>query len=770
VLGVAAASVLAGSTYAAANTRAATSFRDSAASISSALTTTIRRDDDFVVSQEGMFEAFPGLTNAQYRTALQASDIAERYPGGLGFSFIERVPGAELRNFAGNLAKDPPRGVPVPAPARYVPFPPGSRAQYCLTRDGVQTGRVAQQDMIATFDFCADLGPASPFPVALGTATDSAELSVTPPIVGYAGVFFVAAPVYKDGVVPAGTAARRADVIGWVLGTFSGPGTLQSVLGNVRGFGIRLAYMPSHRAPLALASAGSRRGGGIYSVTAAAGTNGQWSITVVGGLASGALGQALVVGFLVLGIALLLFLGVRLLARSRQRALTLVDERTKELRHQALHDALTGLPNRALIVDRVGQMLARTHREPLAFGVLFIDLDNFKEINDSFGHHHGDDLLRAVGERLAAIVRPSDSVGRLGGDEFVVLVQGNSLDAGPDIVAQRVLEVLSEPFRLSTMPDVPLSVHASIGVAVGARPDADELLRDADVALYQAKQAGKGRYVIFRPEMQVAVQERLALEMDLREAVAGGQLFVLYQPTFDLASLAMTGVEALVRWRHPRRGVIGPDRFISIAEDSGMIIPLGRFVLSESCRQAAAWSSSGRVVQLSVNVSGRQLERDDFPADVAGALADSGLDPTLLTLELTESVLMRDADATIQRLQALRDLGVKLAIDDFGTGYSSLAYLRRFPLDVLKIDRSFIGAMARSPEARSLIHTLVQLGKTLGLETLAEGIEDATQLEELQRQHCEYGQGFYYSRPVSASAVEALFAPAHIPPHVAAKT
>jgi predicted signal transduction protein with EAL and GGDEF domain len=358
----------------------------------------------------------------------------------------------------------------------------------------------------------------------------------------------------------------------------------------------------------------------------------------------------------------------------------------------------------------------------------------------------------------------------LGGDEFVVLVQGNSLDASPDIVAQRVLEVLSEPFRLSTMPDVPLSVHASIGVAVGARPDADELLRDADVALYQAKQAGKGRYVIFRPEMQVAVQERLALEMDLREAVAGGQLFVLYQPTFDLASLAMTGVEALVRWRHPRRGVISPDRFIPIAEDSGMIIPLGRFVLSESCRQAAAWSSSGRVVQLSVNVSGRQLERDDFPADVAGALADSGLDPSLLTLELTESVLMRDADATIQRLQALRDLGVKLAIDDFGTGYSSMAYLRRFPVDVLKIDRSFIGAMARSPEARSLIHTLVQLGKTLGLDTLAEGIEDNTQLEELQRQQCEYGQGFYYSRPVSASAVEALFAPAHIPPHVTAKT
>ena len=279
------------------------------------------------------------------------------------------------------------------------------------------------------------------------------------------------------------------------------------------------------------------------------------------------------------------------------------------------------------------------------------------------------------------------------------------------------------------------------------------------MALYQAKQAGKSRYVLFHPEMQLAVQDRLALEMDLRVAIAKGQLFVEYQPTFDLRTLAMTGVEALVRWQHPTRGLIGPDDFIPIAEESGQIGAIGRFVLAEACAQAAGWSREGRIVPLSVNVSGRQLESDDLPGDVQSALVDSGLDPSLLTLELTETVLMRDADSTSRRLRSLKDIGVRIAIDDFGTGYSSLAYLRQFPVDALKIDRSFINGIARSTEARALIHTLVQLGKTLGLDTFAEGIEDEAQLAQLQREQCDHGQGFYYSRPLPPDAVEELFLP-----------
>jgi len=758
VIGLCAAVIGATAWYSAVAGRAREAFKTNATSISSSLVTAIDRDADFVASQQALFGAFPSLTNRQYVTWYRAVGVPARYPGGLGFSYVERVPRADLHAFAEAVAADPVANAHTPSPASFTPYPAGSRAQYCLSRLGYYEGSATQTD-VATFDFCAPLGSLSPFPDALADATDSATLAIAPPVALYPGVFFIAEPVYRGGVVPATLAARRADLVGWALGTFSGAETLRSALGNVAGFAVHLAYVPTGAAAIQVGSAGTASAHNTFTRTAPAGSDGHWMITIVGGSSSGAFAEALIVGLLVLGVTFLLFLVLRLLTRSRERALLLVDERTGELRHQALHDSLTGLPNRALIVDRAEQMLARARREPLAIGVLFIDLDNFKDINDSFGHQRGDQLLQAVAERLATAVRPSDSVGRLGGDEFVVLVEGRSLDAGPDVVAQRVLEVLAEPFVLEGLEGVSLSVRASIGVAVGARPGADELLRDADVALYQAKQAGKSRYVLFHPEMQLAVQDRLALEMDLRVAIAKGQLFVEYQPTFDLRTLAMTGVEALVRWQHPTRGLIGPDDFIPIAEESGQIGAIGRFVLAEACAQAAGWSREGRIVPLSVNVSGRQLESDDLPGDVQSALVDSGLDPSLLTLELTETVLMRDADSTSRRLRSLKDIGVRIAIDDFGTGYSSLAYLRQFPVDALKIDRSFINGIARSTEARALIHTLVQLGKTLGLDTFAEGIEDEAQLAQLQREQCDHGQGFYYSRPLPPDAVEELFLP-----------
>lgn len=753
--GVVGACVTGGIVYHSANARGQTSFTNEATSMSSALGTALRRDEDFVISQEGMFEAFPGLTNRQYSVAIEPANVAARYPGSFGFDYIERVPAAHFPAFARTQAADPLQGVPTPASSSFAPFPPGQRSQYCITRVGVQAVPISFETQIATFDFCAPL-PGVGFPAAIAAATSTGSLAVAPPISFYPGMFFVFAPVYRAGVVPTTVAARRSAVEGWALATFSGNGTLSTALGQVRGFGLRLSYGTSASRAVAVASVGVPRGGSTYSTSLQAGQGGRWYITVVGNAASGGANEAVLVGLLVLGIAVLLFAMVRLLAGSRQRALLLVDERTSEVRHQALHDSLTGLPNRALVLDRAAQMLARGEREDIDVGVLFIDLDNFKEINDSFGHQQGDLLLKAVGERLASAVRPGDSVGRLGGDEFVVLVQGNSIDAGPALVAERVLEVLAQPFLLNGMQDTPLNVRASIGVAIGPSPSAGELLRDADVALYQAKQAGKGRYVMFQPAMQLAVQDRLALEMDLRVAIAEGQVFVEYQPIFDLGTLAITGVEALARWHHPTRGLIGPDRFIPVAEASGLINALGSFVLNEGCRQATAWAAMGRAVPLSVNISGRQLESDNFVAEVRAALDASELDPTLLTLELTETVLMHDVDATVPRLEALKDLGVRLAIDDFGTGYSSLAYLRRFPVDVLKIDRSFIAGMARSREAHALIHTFVQLGKTLGISTVAEGIEDEAQLNEMQREQCDHGQGFYYSRPLPASALDAL--------------
>ncbi len=399
-------------------------------------------------------------------------------------------------------------------------------------------------------------------------------------------------------------------------------------------------------------------------------------------------------------------------------------------------------------MDRAEQMLARGRRSHEPVAALFVDLDNFKEINDTFGHGAGDELLMAVAARLSGALRDSDSIGRLGGDEFVVLAEGMSLSAGAELVAERLLDVLHEPFDLRASNGVTVNVSASIGVAVGDRGSAEELLRDADVALYEAKAAGRDRYVLFEQQMQVAVESRWALAMDLRAALDEGQFFLLYQPTFGITDIGTTGVEALLRWQHPTRGVVSPQDFVPLLEDTGLIVPVGRWVLAEACAQAVDWHHNGYPIQMSVNLSGRQLESDTVVADIADALAASGLEPEFLTVEITESTLMRDTDTSVARIADLKALGVRIAIDDFGTGYSSLAYLRRFPVDILKIDRSFISGMTDSKEAVALIHTLIQLGKTLGLETVAEGIEHQHQLDHLKQERCDTGQGFLIARPL----------------------
>ncbi len=426
------------------------------------------------------------------------------------------------------------------------------------------------------------------------------------------------------------------------------------------------------------------------------------------------------------------------------------------LTYQSLHDALTGLPNRALVVDRAEQMLARARRSRTPVAALYVDIDGFKHINDSFGHATGDELLSVVAARLSGIVREADTVGRLGGDEFVVLLEDHTLDAGPELVAERMCQVLGQPIDLQGTKGRTVSVTASIGIALGQRDSADDLLRDADFALYEAKGAGKNRWVMFESRMQTAAQDLLELEMDLKEALDAGQFFLLYQPTFDLQSETITGIEALIRWRHPVRGVIPPDAFIPLAEETGLIVPIGRWVLRTACQQAAAWHRHGRPLGMAINVSARQLDQPSLVQDVADTLAITGLDPAAITLEITETTLMRDAEAAARRCHALKALGVRLAVDDFGTGYSSLAYLRQFPVDALKIDRSFISGIAASGDSKALIHTLVQLGKTLGLETLGEGIEEEAQLRELQREKCDSGQGFLFARPLEVDAIEEL--------------
>ncbi len=451
-----------------------------------------------------------------------------------------------------------------------------------------------------------------------------------------------------------------------------------------------------------------------------------------------------------------------------------------ELRRQALHDPLTGLPNRALVLDRANRMLAAVRRTRTPVAALFVDLDNFKVINDSLGHAAGDELLRAVAARLLGAVRESDTVGRLGGDEFVVLLDGAGAGAAPgeqrgagggrdrgrasadaeedvrptadpsrtpEAVAGRLLEVLRSPIAIGERAYTP---SASIGVAVRTGGSGEELLRDADISMYRAKARGKNRVVVFQPQMQLVAQERLELETDLRAALAARELSLVYQPAVDLRDLRVTGMEALARWTHPVRGPIAPSVFVPLAEDAGLAAALGLWVLRKACREAAAWQPTSPGLAVSVNVSGRQIDTPDLVEDVRSALQDSGLPAGLLVLEITETALMRDAAEAARRVRALKALGVRVAIDDFGTGYSSLSYLRQFPVDVLKIDRSFIRTVQDSAEAVAVVRTLVELGKTLNLEVVAEGVEIEAQLDALQRQRCDTAQGYLFARPLAA--------------------
>jgi diguanylate cyclase (GGDEF)-like protein len=441
----------------------------------------------------------------------------------------------------------------------------------------------------------------------------------------------------------------------------------------------------------------------------------------------------------------------------RRRAQEELTSREKELVFLATHDALTGLPNRTLILDRIEQTLtrARLKQEPVA--ALFVDLDNFKAINDSLGHTTGDELLCAVAERLEGVIRETDALGRLGGDEFVVVADGLSLAAGPELIAERLLEAFSEPFALGDEGEALVHVKASIGIATGDRPSAEELLRDADIAMYRSKWSGKSGYLVFESGMEDEVQSRLEIEMDLQSALDDGEFFLVYQPTFDLQTMTPTGVEALIRWRRPGRGVVEPEEFIPLLEESRLIVDVGAWVLKEACFQAAGWQEEERPLELSVNVSALQLDTDDLIDDVKDALELSGLKPETLTIEITETALMTDMEETARRLFELKQLGIKIAVDDFGTGYSSLSHLRQFPVDVLKIDRSFVSQLAEGGEGAILLHTLVQLGKALEIETTAEGIERPQDLSLIRDKECDNGQGFLFTRPLSPQDAESFF-------------
>jgi diguanylate cyclase (GGDEF)-like protein len=723
-------------------------FAAQAASVGASVTTAVRRMDDLTLAARTLLGSEPNLTDAEFDGWYQSMGVDDRFAGVAGFGYAE-------------LVRDAGKDV----------YPPGKRPYYCLPKLGVGGRGMADtldELMVPGLDLCQLTN-------LLGDTRDSGKFSAFVVTSSHGHEMFeVVAPVYRGGGVPESRDRRRAAATGWIIGLFDAEPILRSSVAGQTGIAVSLARehaaVPENRVPTgagpafrtlpetlassSVARFGSVPSGSVLSRRIAVEADGRWTVSVSAaaptGLSSPGV-QATLVLLIWLVMGVLAFGLVQALARGRARALRMVEEKTGQLRHQALHDALTGLPNRALIMDRAEQMLVHARRRRVEASAMFMDLDGFKGVNDTFGHPVGDELLRRVAGRIGEVLRESDTIGRLGGDEFVVLVEG-----GANQIAERILEVLREPFDLGT--GAPISITTSIGIATGDREAAKDLLRDADIALYEAKGAGRNRYAEFRHEMHIAAHDRLALENDLRGAIARHELFLVYQPILNLESGQIVAAEALLRWQHVTRGLVPPSEFIALAEDSGLIVEIGAWVLETACEQAALWAASGRPVPISVNVSARQLDDPGLLRTVDHALRRSGLDGDQLVLEITETALMRDPEDAADTLRALKTYGVMVAIDDFGTGYSSLAYLQQLPVDALKIDRTFIAASARSRDSDPLIQTLVQLGRSLGLRTVAEGIEDEAQLAHLRELGCDDGQGYLFAPPLEVAALERLLA------------
>ncbi len=432
----------------------------------------------------------------------------------------------------------------------------------------------------------------------------------------------------------------------------------------------------------------------------------------------------------------------------------------QRLAHQANHDPLTGLPNRTLLIDRLDGALARARRHNRRVAVLFLDLDHFKVVNDSLGHGLGDRLLVAIAERLAIALRPGDTVARFGGDEFVVLCEDLVSQHDAITIAERVDEAVSGPFIID---DTEVFVGVSIGIALPDDTEADPetLIRDADAAMYRAKDRGRSRWELFDNAMRASAVDRLDIENALRRALDRRELRVFYQPVIDLGTGRIDGVEALLRWEHPERGLLNPGDFITVAEETGLIVPIGSWVLDQACRQVQRWHASAErssPLSVAINISGRQLGHPRLVEDLAAVLADTSIDPSLVELEITESVLMDDVEMSADTLGRLHALGVHLAVDDFGTGYSSLSYLRRFPVDILKVDQSFVDGLGEDSSDSAIVTAIITLAHTLGLRAVAEGVETPLQLAELRRLGCDRAQGFHMARPAGGHDVGELLA------------
>jgi diguanylate cyclase (GGDEF)-like protein len=722
------------------------SFAHSTTTVAATLKPALQHGEDLLTSAATYFAHNEIGSPAEFHAWAKWARVVRSHPELQSLGLVALVRAPELAEFKTRLA-GAVKGARLHASKRTLSSfkitPPGGRSYHCLALAGV--ARSAALKPAAGLDYCA-LNSA-----LLPTRDNTSTIYGTVTLAHGSGLEILT-PVYRGNVPPKTGLGRRAAFVGW-LREILDPSAL---LAGARHAEPALAIRLRHRTPdsTAIFAAGAQP---HPALTSTSNLHNGWTLRTFTPVPSAAVAdngdaRAILIGGALLSIlfgAVVFLLGAGRRGPGRPKA-------SAPHKREELYDQLTGLPNRGLTLDRAERMLARAGRQSgLMVGALFIDIDWFKDVNDKLGSGAGDQLLKIIGERLDGVIRTHDTVGRYGGDEFVVLVESAARGMRLDSLARRIIESLHKPIELEGFGPS-FCVTASIGVAFGRYATPEDLLRDAHMALFAAKAAGKDRYTLFNANMRSVIEGRGVLENDLNRGLEENQFSLLYQPIFDLGTQKVVAVEALLRWQHPTKGEISPDDFIPLAEESGLIVPIGRWVLEQACANAAAWNVGGHSVAVAVKVSANQLNRDGFATDARRALQQSGLEASLLILEIAETTVMLDATGAARRLADLRQLGVRIAIDDFGTGYAYRSDLQRMPIDFLKVDRSSLAASEDEDYRSWLLEAILVFGRDLALTVIAKGVESQEQLWELKEMGCSMAQGYFMGEPAPAGAVEEL--------------
>ncbi len=723
-----------------------TAFHQSSTAIASALKLAIQREEELAVSASTFFARNPNASPEEFATWVKWARTVHRFPELDNLGLLTVVRRSELDALEARIAGHPANtAADTPGSEALQIVPASDHGYYCLAT--AELVRSAAAGPPAGLDYCARSS-------ALLEARDTGRAAYTPISVGGVKALASTTPVYKGNVTPKTVAGRTAASVGWLREVIVPGVVLSQVLHGHPGSAVRLHY----HAPNSTFTSGTPAAG---APSATSDLHNGWTVKTFGAVvATGIFADTDALALLIAGALASLLLGLLVLFVARRPAAPAPVATSNAELNEDLYDPLTGLPNRALTLDRAERMVARAARQSgMLAGALFIDLDWFKDVNDKLGKEAGDQMLRIVGERLEGVVRGGDTVGRLGGDQFVILVESAARGVRLDSLARRVIESLHKPLELDGFGPSFVAT-ASIGVAYGRYATPEDLLRDAKLALYSAKAAGKDRYTMFNANMRAVIESRGVLEAELNNALVNQQFFLLYEPIFDMRTRRVVGLEAVLRWEHPKRGVLEPEEFIPLAEDTELIVPIGRWALQEACNRAAAWNVAGHDVAVSLKISPNQLNRDGFVLDVRRALQQSGIDSSLLALEIAETTAMGDLETTNERLTAVKRLGVRVTIDDFGgSGYARHSDLKRIPLDALKVDRASL-ARSEDEDYRSwLLEAILIVGRELSLTVIATGIETREQLEALHEMGCTTVQGPLMGKPATANEVERLLTP-----------